>query len=323
MASVGAKLLGDAPESVAIAASAALEANDAKAASPHLLALVQNMKASPKARLAALDTLAKFATPEFTTALTAAAADANASLKTEAAKLLGKRDPKAAAQQLAAAFGTAAIAEKKQILNALGDIENPASGEALSTMLGELAKVPGEVQLELFEAAAKRPESKAALAKVEAARPADDPLAKYAFTLTGGDASVGEKLFKEHPVAACLRCHKVGGQGGDAGPALDGIAKKKDRRYILESIINVNAVIAEGFQMQIITTTKGETVAGLLKSESADAVVLQNPGTPAVTIKKADIKQRENAPSGMLPGLGDLLSRRELRDVVEYVARLK
>ena len=42
-----------------------------------------------------------------------------------------------------------------------------------------------------------------------------------------------------------------------------------------------------------------------------------------ITIKKVDIKQRDAAPSGMPPGFGDALSKRELRDVVEFVANLK
>jgi quinoprotein glucose dehydrogenase len=120
-----------------------------------------------------------------------------------------------------------------------------------------------------------------------------------------------------------MRCHKVGGQGGDAGPALDGVASRKDRRYLLESIANVNAAIADGFQMVILTTNKGETLAGLLKKETPTDFVLENPGQPAVTVKKADVKQRDNAPSGMLPNIADLITPRELRDIIEYMATLR
>ena len=39
------------------------------------------------------------------------------------------------------------------------------------------------------------------------------------------------------------------GQGGEVGPALNGIAadKEKDRRYLLESVVYPNAKIAKGF----------------------------------------------------------------------------
>jgi putative membrane-bound dehydrogenase-like protein len=62
-----------------------------------------------------------------------------------------------------------------------------------------------------------------------------------------GDAKRGEKIFWEHPVAACKNCHILKGQGSAVGPALDGIASRKDAAYILESLVNPNARLAEGY----------------------------------------------------------------------------
>jgi len=62
-----------------------------------------------------------------------------------------------------------------------------------------------------------------------------------------GDVKRGEKIFWEHPVAACKNCHMLKGQGSPVGPALDGIATRKDAAYILESLINPNAKLAEGY----------------------------------------------------------------------------
>lgn len=62
-----------------------------------------------------------------------------------------------------------------------------------------------------------------------------------------GDAKRGEAIFWTHPVAACKNCHILKGQGSPVGPALDGIAGRKDEAYILESLINPNAKLAEGY----------------------------------------------------------------------------
>lgn len=62
-----------------------------------------------------------------------------------------------------------------------------------------------------------------------------------------GDVKRGEAIFWTHPVAACKNCHLLKGQGSAVGPALDGIASKKDDAYILESLINPNAKLAEGY----------------------------------------------------------------------------
>ena len=64
------------------------------------------------------------------------------------------------------------------------------------------------------------------------------------------NADNGKKIFSEHAIAACNRCHKVAGVGGEVGPALDGIASRKAEDYIMESLVNPNAVIAEGYKLQ-------------------------------------------------------------------------
>ena len=62
-----------------------------------------------------------------------------------------------------------------------------------------------------------------------------------------GEAKRGETIFWNHPVAACKNCHVLKGQGSPVGPALDGIATRKDEAYITESLINPNARLAEGY----------------------------------------------------------------------------
>ncbi len=62
-----------------------------------------------------------------------------------------------------------------------------------------------------------------------------------------GDAERGKTIFFTHQVAACNRCHQVGGQGGAIGPALDGIAGRKSADYLRQSLIEPNAAIAENY----------------------------------------------------------------------------
>jgi hypothetical protein len=90
-----------------------------------LLALVQNGKAPSKARLAGLEALSSLGTPELNAAISAASADSDPALKTEASKLLGKSDPETACKAVERCIPKAAIAQKKQICNALGDNRAP------------------------------------------------------------------------------------------------------------------------------------------------------------------------------------------------------
>ncbi len=62
-----------------------------------------------------------------------------------------------------------------------------------------------------------------------------------------GLADRGKEIFHKHAVASCIRCHKIGNEGGVIGPALDGIADRKDRPYLYESLVNPTATLAEGY----------------------------------------------------------------------------
>lgn len=66
--------------------------------------------------------------------------------------------------------------------------------------------------------------------------------------VVSGDAQRGETLFWKHPTAACVLCHALKGQGSNVGPALDGIAGRKDAQYIKQSLLEPNAVLAQGFE---------------------------------------------------------------------------
>jgi putative membrane-bound dehydrogenase-like protein len=65
--------------------------------------------------------------------------------------------------------------------------------------------------------------------------------------LLTGDPKRGEEIFWQHPVAGCVNCHMLGGKGSPVGPALDGIATRKDAAYITQSLVDPNAVLAENY----------------------------------------------------------------------------
>jgi len=44
-----------------------------------------------------------------------------------------------------------------------------------------------------------------------------------------------------------MNCRMLGGKGSTVGPALDGIASRKDAAYLTESLLNPNAKLADGY----------------------------------------------------------------------------
>ena len=63
-----------------------------------------------------------------------------------------------------------------------------------------------------------------------------------------GRVEAGRKIFQTHLSAGCARCHKVDGAGGEVGPPLDGIAARKERDYLYDSLVKPNKVLADGYE---------------------------------------------------------------------------
>jgi quinoprotein glucose dehydrogenase len=154
-------------------------------------------------------------------------------------------------------------------------------------------------------------------------------LAAYRETLVGGDAELGEKIFKERADVSCIKCHSVNGFGGNAGPDLAGVGAKQPREYLLESILLPPAKIAEGWEAVIVRRKNGEVISGIVKGETDQDLVLNVITDPTrgiikpVTVKKSDIDRRKGGQSAMPEGLVKALSKRDLRNLIEYLASLK
>ena len=141
--------------------------------------------------------------------------------------------------------------------------------------------------------------------------------------LAGGDAERGRKIFLEKVEVQCSRCHQVKREGGTVGPALDGIGARQTREYLLESIVAPNAKIAAGFESVLLTMKNGAMHAGAVKQETADWLELNSPEDGFLQLAKKDITERQRGLSGMPDGFGQTLTKRDLRDLVEFLANLK
>jgi quinoprotein glucose dehydrogenase len=141
--------------------------------------------------------------------------------------------------------------------------------------------------------------------------------------LFGGDAAVGRDIFLNKTEVACLRCHKVQGDGGEVGPDLTGIGAKQTREYLLESIVDPNRQIAKGFETVVLLLQNGTFVSGVLKADTPTELRLITPEGQIVTVPKSQIESRETGKSAMPEDVMKHLSKRELRDLVEYLASLK
>jgi quinoprotein glucose dehydrogenase len=219
------------------------------------------------------------------------------------------------------------VIEQQEVLAALGEMKEPQADAVLVDWLDKLAagQVRPEIQLDLLTAAALRSASqvKDKLAAFEASRSKADSLAAYRETLSGGSVDRGQKIFFERAEASCVRCHKIGGTGGDVGPDLSKIGADKQREYLLESIVEPNKAIAKGFDSVVLVLDDGKVVSGVLRSEDEKHLKLVTPEGKQITVAKSQIDERTSGKSPMPEDVAKKLGKADIRDLVEFLSDQK
>jgi quinoprotein glucose dehydrogenase len=74
--------------------------------------------------------------------------------------------------------------------------------------------------------------------------------------------------------------------------------------------------------MVVLTLKDGTSAAGILSEENDHELILKTSEAEPLKIPVARIAKRDNVPSSM-PPMGSIMTKREIRDVVEFLSGLK
>jgi putative heme-binding domain-containing protein len=121
---------------------------------------------------------------------------------------------------------------------------------------------------------------------------------------------------------SCQTCHVAVLVGGNIGPTLVGLGKRRSERDILESIMFPNASFVQSYETWQVQTNYGTTVSGVLLSDTPESIQL---GTSkgVETISRSEIETMKRSNISVMPtGLDRLMSDQELADLVAYLKSL-
>lgn len=131
-----------------------------------------------------------------------------------------------------------------------------------------------------------------------------------------GNASAGRVVYNK----VCAQCHTLFDTGGKVGPDITG-ANRSDLAYLLETIIDPNAVIPNEYRTSEIETKDGRSLTGVVKIMGDKSILLQTPNE-MVTIPRDEIASQRQTELSMMPeGLLAALTEQEVRDLFYYLSR--
>lgn len=217
------------------------------------------------------------------------------------------------------------VPEKQTALLTLSKLEGSQEFPVWKQILTDFdrGKLAEGTWIELEEAIVetKSPELQTEFTAILEKKAGDETWRKYSGALAEGNNRRGRTIFFENQTAQCIRCHAYNDMGGNAGPALDGIGNVLSKEELLIALVEPSKRLAPGYGFVTLELNSGESISGTLMTDLPGGVTLKI-GTDEKMIPRKDIKSTKLAPSSM-PGMGELLSKRDIRDLVTYLGNLK
>ena len=233
--------------------------------------------------------------------------------------------------QIAPLLATIGPVELKTLLPLL---KRHKDAEIAKTLAREIAKNPAiasqqeshyrtslaDLPPEIFETIIL-PAYNAAVAATEAKKRQLGPLSDK--VIASGDAAKGEQLFKAGK-GTCMACHKIGETGRAIGPDLSHIGAIRTERDLLESILFPSNTLARDYEAHIIETSDGQQTLGVIKSHTAEGLLVIDVAGQEKTIAHQTITGDTTLPTSLMPmGLDQTMPEGELLDLVAWLRSLK
>lgn len=132
--------------------------------------------------------------------------------------------------------------------------------------------------------------------------------------LAAADPRHGRVVFNQ----VCASCHKLYGEGNLLGPDLTG-GGRHDVNYLIENIVDPNALLPADYRMTVVTMTDGRTLSGTIAGQSDRTLTLKMVGAEQ-TLERDQIASTEQLPMSLMPeGLLQTLGDAQVSDLIAYL----
>ena len=129
------------------------------------------------------------------------------------------------------------------------------------------------------------------------------------------DLAHGRLLFNK----TCSQCHTLFDAGGKVGPDITG-SNRADLAYLLENVVDPNAIIPADYQASILDTKDGRTIVGIVKSKPDAQAVTIATQNETLTIPRNEIEKLRPSQLSMMPeGILDNFPENDVRDLIGYL----
>jgi len=141
-------------------------------------------------------------------------------------------------------------------------------------------------------------------------------IAQYAdIAKTKGDSKRGQGHFQTN----CAICHRYQGEGKQLGPDLE-MVRGKPSDWLLGAILDPAAAVEARYTAHTVTTKKGESLIGIIASETANNLTFRLPGGIDYPILRSDIRSLTKTDTSLMPiGFEAALDIQAMADLLAWL----
>ena len=136
-----------------------------------------------------------------------------------------------------------------------------------------------------------------------------------------GDASAGKRIFEGK--GACMTCHSIGPDGGNVGPDLSDVGRRRDLKYLEESLISPEADVPARYRAIQVVTRSGQSVIGIRLNEDDVSVQMRDDHDNLRSFLKDNLREIRRDQPALMPSYSTKLRKEEIDDVVSYLSTLR
>lgn len=139
-----------------------------------------------------------------------------------------------------------------------------------------------------------------------------------------GNSDRGNALFLNAANLQCAKCHQPDASGRRIGPDLRGIGLRSSPEQLFESIMNPDRKIDARYQTRIVQTTNGQTLIGVIESETDEELTLVTATGDRQKVAKSDIEMASVDMKSIMPSSsGTQLTAQQMADLLAWLSALR
>jgi len=134
-----------------------------------------------------------------------------------------------------------------------------------------------------------------------------------------GNATAGRALFQK---SGCVNCHRIGEEGGNLGPELTDIGRRRGLKFLTESLVKPDADIPINYRGVQVVLKNGQTVTGIRVNRDDLSIQIRDARDNYRSFMMDSVQDVRYDKPSLMPSYGSM-NAKDLDDVIAYLNSLK